>query len=190
MQLKVSKSDGNAESYFHTKVVGTISNAMARANYGDIFLAEHLSEVVTYYLYNRDGLRAVSSSEIFSIILALLTDTGHEDAAVELSDYHFKRKLQRARTEVAPGELQKLRDAERLHELDHSLRSRWDKSRIVLDLISEAGLERQAARAVASNVEEKIFGTGLTVIPTGLIKQFVFNEAAAILRAQKQLQTI
>jgi len=190
MQLKVIKSDGSAESYFHTKVVGTISNALARANYGDISFAEHLSEVVTYYLYNRDGLRAVSSSEIFSIILALLTDTGHEDAAVELSDYHFKRKLQRSRTEVAPGELHQLRDAERLYELDHSLRSRWDKSRIVRDLISQAEIGRQAARAVASNVEEKIFGTGLTVVPTGLIKQFVFNEAAAILRAQKQLQAV
>jgi transcriptional regulator NrdR family protein len=190
MQLKVVKSDGSAESYFHTKVVGTISNALARTNYADIFLAEHLAEVVTYYLYNRAGLRSVSSSEIFSIILALLADTGHEDAAVELSDYYFKRKLQRTRTEVIPGDIQRLRDAEELYELDHGLRVRWDKVKIVQDLMSEAGLDRQAARAVASNVEEKIFGTGLTVVPTGLIKQFVFNEAAAILRAQKQLQTI
>ncbi|MHC5073700.1 MAG: hypothetical protein ACYTFE_02610, partial [Planctomycetota bacterium] len=97
---------------------------------------------------------------------------------------------QRARTEVVLGELQQIRDAEALYELDHSARSRWDKGRIVCDLIYEAGLDRQAARAVASNVEEKIFGTGLTVVPTGLIKQFVFNEAAAILRAQKQLQTV
>ncbi|MHC4842211.1 MAG: hypothetical protein ACYTEE_00270 [Planctomycetota bacterium] len=190
MQLKVVKSDGSAESYFHTKVVGTISNALARVDYGEVFLAEHLSEVVTYYLYNRDGLRSVSSSEIFSIILALLTDTGHDDAAVELSNYHFKRKLQRARTEVVLGELQQIRDAEALYELDHSARNRWDKGRIVRDLMSEADLDRQAARAVASNVEEKIFSTGLTVVPTGLIKQFVFNEAAAILRAQKQLQAV
>ena len=190
MQLKVIKSDGSVESYFHTKVVGTISNAFARANYADILLTEHLSEVVTYYLYNRDGLRAVSSSEIFSIILALLTDTGHEDAAVELSDYHFKRKLQRARTEVVSGDIQRIRDAEALYEKDSSARSRWEKGRIVRDLIKEANLDRQAARAVASNVEEKIFGTGLTVIPTGLIKQLVFNEAAAILRAQKQLQAV
>jgi transcriptional regulator NrdR family protein len=190
MQLKVVKSDGSAESYFHTKVVGTISNALARADYADIFLAEHLSEVVTYYLYNRDGLRSVSSSEIFSIILALLTDTGHDDAAVELSDYHFKRKLKRARTEVISGEMQKLRDAEMLYSLDHRERCRWDKGKIVRDLISEAELDRQTARAVASNVEEKIFSTGLTVVPTGLIKQFVFNEAAAILRAQKHLQSV
>ncbi|MHC4757874.1 MAG: ATP cone domain-containing protein [Planctomycetota bacterium] len=190
MQLKVIKSDGSAESYFHTKVVGAISNAFARADYGNIFIAEHLAEVVTYYLYNRDDYRSISSNEIFSIILALLTDTGHEDAAVELSDYHFKRKLQRARTEVVPGELHQLRDAQEIYELDPGLRNRWDKSIIVRDLMSKADLELQPARAVASNVEEKIFATGMTVVPTGLIKQFVFNEAAAILRAQKQLQTV
>jgi len=190
MQLKVIKSDASVEPYFHTKVVGTICNALARANYADMFLAEHLSEVVTYFLYNRDGLRTVTSGEILSIILALLTDTGYDDAAVELSDYHFKRKLQRSRTEVVPGQLQQLRDAVILFELEHSQRRRWDKTRIVRDLISEANLDRQAARAVASNVEEKIFGTGLTVVPTALIKQFVFNEAASVLRAKKQLQTV
>jgi hypothetical protein len=37
-------------------------------------------------------------------------------------------------------------------------------------------------------VEEKVFNMGLPVVPAGLVKQLVLNDAAAVLRAQNQLQ--
>jgi hypothetical protein len=42
---------------------------------------------------------------------------------------------------------------------------------------------------IASMVEEKIFNIGITLVPASLIKQLVLGDAAAVLRAQRQLQT-
>ena len=55
MQLKVRKEDGSVEEYLHTKVMGAISNALASAGEADIFVAEQLAEVVTYYLYQQQN---------------------------------------------------------------------------------------------------------------------------------------
>ena len=35
-QLKVIKSDGNEEEYYHTKVIGTISNALNNTTLADV----------------------------------------------------------------------------------------------------------------------------------------------------------
>jgi hypothetical protein len=39
-------------------------------------------------------------------------------------------------------------------------------------------------------VEEKIFNMGITLVTASLIKQLVLGDAAAILRAQRQLQSV
>ena len=190
-QLKVIKTDGSTEEYLHTKVIGTISNALALVGEPDIDIAEQLAEVVTYFLYQRQNHRSVTSSEIFSVIKAVLTSTMHGDAAAALSEYKNQRKLKRNRVEVAAMDIQELADAEMLCTSEQSdNRFRWNKSRIVEDLISEHGLSRQAARAVASMVEEKIFNMGITVVPVSLIKQLVLGDTATILQAQRQLQTV
>lgn len=190
-RLRVIKADGSVEEYFHTKVIGTINNAFARTDQADILLAEELAEVVTYYLYRRQDRRIVPSSEILSIIKAVLTATNHEEAAVALSEYHFKRELKRSRTEVASIDVEALADAERLcksEQLDG--RCRWDKSRIVADLVTKQELSQQTARTIASMVEEKIFNMGVAVVPASLVKQLVLGDTAAVLRAQHQLQAV
>jgi hypothetical protein len=191
MQLKVIKADGGIEEYLHTKVIGTISNALGRIGQADICIAEQLAEVVTYFLYHRQDRRAVSSSEIFSIIKAVLAATSYEEAAVALSEHHFERRLKRSRIEVASIDIRELADAELLcrdGELDG--RCRWDKSRIVNDLVTKYDVCRQTARMIASMVEERVFSMGITLVPASLIKQLVLGDAAAVLRAQRQLQTV
>jgi hypothetical protein len=191
MQLKVIKADGGIEEYLHTKVMGTISNALGRIGQADICIAEQLAEVVTYFLYHRQDRRAVSSSEIFSIIKAVLAATSYEEAAVALSEHHFERRLKRSRIEVASIDIRELADAELLcrdGELDG--RCRWDKSRIVNDLVTKYDVCRQTARMIASMVEERVFSMGITLVPASLIKQLVLGDAAAVLRAQRQLQTV
>jgi len=190
-QLKVIKADGSVEEYLHTKVLGTISNALGSAGQADIGVAEQLAEVVTYYLYNGENRRSVTSSEIFSVIKAILAATNYEDAAVSLSEHHFERKLKRSRIEVVWVDVQELTDAELLvrgEELGN--RCRWDKSRIVGDLVTKYDISRQTARTIASMVEEKIFNIGITLVPASLIKQLVLGDAAALLWAQRQLQTV
>lgn len=190
-QLHVVKADGTTEEYLHTKVIGTINNALSAAGRPDIAMAEDLAEVVTYYLYKKQDQRQVSSGEILAMIKAVLTSTGHEAAAVALGEHAIGRRLRRARTEVLAVNVQDFRDVEELHRLRQSpQRMPWDKSRIVCDLTTEAGMSRQTARAVASVVEERVFNMGMTLVPRSLVKQLVLGEAAAMLRAQKELQAV
>ena len=190
-QLKVIKEDGSIEEYLHTKVMGTISNALASIDQADIYLAEQLAEVVTYYLYHRQDRRDVTSSEIFSMIKAVLTATGHEEAAIALSEYHFERRVKRSRIQVASVDVRELMDAELLARADDTDgKCRWDKSIIVRGLAAKHGIPQQTARTIASMVEEKVFRMGVTLVPASLVKQIVLGDAAAILRAQEQLQAV
>lgn len=191
MQLKVIKADGAVEEYLHTKVIGTINNALGRIGQADMYIAEELAEVVTYYLYHRQDQHNVTSNEVFSIIKAVLTATGHEDAALALSEYQFERKLKRSRIEVISADIQEPADVELLGRIEqlHS-GSRWDKAKIVNNLVTKHNVPRQTARTIASMVEEKIFNIGITLVPVGLVKQLVLGDAAAMLRAQRQLQDV
>jgi hypothetical protein len=191
MQLRVTKTDGSVEEYLHTKVVGTISHALGRIDHSDVYVAEELAEVVTYFLYHKQKPRAASSSEILSIIKAVLTATGREDAAIALSEHHFERRLKRSRVEVVAVDIERLSDADALAGDGHTNgRCRWDKSRIVKDLMTKHSLSRQTARTIASMVEEKVFSMEISSVPVSLIRQLVLGDAAAVLRAERQLQTV
>jgi len=190
-QLKVLKGDGSLEEYFHTKVMGTISLALDGVNQTDICVAEHLADVVTYFLYHKHDRRDIASSDIFSIIKLVLTATGHEKAAIELSEHQHQRKLKRSRIEVVAIEIKDFSDIEELYETKELVgRSRWDKTRIVFDLVSKHDIDKQTARTIASMVEEKIFSMGISQIPMSLIKQLVWSDAALVLKAERQLQTV
>ncbi len=190
-QLKVIKADGSIEEYSHTKVIGTINNALGKIGQADIYIAEQLAEVVTYFLYHRQNRRSVTSSEIFSIIKAVLTAISYEEAAIGLSEHHFERRLKRSRTEVVSIDIQELTDAELLAGTEGTnSRCRWDKSRIVEGLVTKYDLCQPTARAIASMVEEKIFNMGISLVPSSLIKQLVLGDTATVLRAQRQLQTV
>jgi len=191
IQLKVVKADGVVEEYLHTKVMATVNNALGRIDQADMDIAEQFAEVVTYYLYHQQNHHSVTSGEILSVIKVVLATTGYEKAAIALSEHHFKRKLGRSRIEVVSINIQKLTDAELLGSADEiSSRCRWDKSRIVMDLMAKHDLCRQTARTIASMVEEKILKMGITLVPSSLVKQLVLGDAATVLRAQRQLQAI
>jgi transcriptional regulator NrdR family protein len=190
LKLTVVKTDGTKEPYLHTKVLGSIANAIGAAGQPDITAAQELTEAVTFFLYRNATNRAISASEILSVIETVLAGTGFEEAAVALSEHHFGRRLKRCRIEVARSRHSELSDTDNLYA-DHSeqVKSRWNKSRIVEYLVTKHHLHRQIARTVASMVEEKVFNMGLPVVPAGLVEQLVLNDAAAVLRAQNQLQT-
>jgi len=189
-QLKVIKSDGSEEEYLHTKVIGTISNALGNTGNADVYIAEQFADVVTYYLYHRQNRRSATSSEILSIIKAVLTETGYDDAAIRLSEYNFERKIKRSRVEVVSIDIHEQTDAELFTgAMESGSRCRWNKSRIADGLVTDNALCRHTARAIASMVEDRIFDMGISLVPTSLIKQLVLNETAAILQAQRQLQT-
>lgn len=189
-QLQVLKIDGTTEEYIHTKVVGTINNALTAAGGPDMMMAEDLAEVVTFYLYRKQDQREVSSSEILSMIKAVLVSTGFEPAAAALGEHAIERRLNRARTEILAVEVRDFADVERLGRTRQSPeRIPWDKARIIDELTLESGLSRQIARVVAAMVEERIFRMGMTQVPQSLLRQLVLGEAATVLRAHRELQT-
>ncbi len=190
-RLKVIKEDGSVEEYLHTKVLGTISNALTSVGRGDIYAAEQLAEVVTYYLYHRRERRQVTSSEILSIVKVVLTSTNYEDAAAAVEDHHLGRRLKRARIEVVPVDVRELTDAQALAQgSGFEARSRWDKSRIVGDVVAEHGVSQQTARAIASMVEDKIFSMGVTRVPVSLLRQLVLGDTAVVMNAERELQAV
>ncbi|MBN1505995.1 MAG: hypothetical protein JW955_04070 [Sedimentisphaerales bacterium] len=189
-QLRVVKADGTREAYLHTKVLGAINNALSSAGQPDMTTAEHLAGVVTFHLYQEANRRSVSSGEIFAMVKAVLVVTGNEEAAAALSEHALERRLKRARTEVLDVDVRDLADLESLCEArDPPARIPWDKTRIVDDLTGRLNLPRQTARAIASVVEERVFGLGMTAVPRSLIGQLVLSETATALRAQRELQT-
>ncbi|UCC96424.1 MAG: hypothetical protein JSW66_11335 [Phycisphaerales bacterium] len=190
-QLRVIKADGTVEEYLHTKVMATINNTLGSIGQADIDVAEQFAEVVTYFLYHQHSGRSITSGEVLSMIKVVLAATGHERAAVALSEHHFERKLRRSRIEVVSVDVRDLTDAEFLVGADGpASRCRWNKSRIVEDIITEYDLCRQTARMIATMVEEKVFNMGIMLVPSSLIKQLVLGDTAAVLRAREQLQAV
>ena len=190
-QLQVVKADGTDETYLHTKVIGTINSALTAAGQGDMIFAEDLSEVVTFYLYNKWRRRTVRSHEVYSMIKAVLVATGHEEAALALSQYTLQRQLMRTRTEVLALNITEFADAQEFCEMKESpARTPWDKAQIFRDLTDRLGISHHTARAVASTVEERILRMEMTTVPLSLIKQLVLGETATMLRAERELQAI
>lgn len=188
MRLRVVKLDGSTEGYMHTKVMGTISNALTAVDHHDTTVAESLAEVVTYFVHHKHEHRSITTSEIFSIIKAVLSEANFQQGAIILNDHSHQRRLKRGRIEVISIDLRELADASLLSEADDLLKSRWNKSIIIIDLMDKYNLSCQTARTIASMTEEKILGLGITKIPLSLIKQLVLADTAAVLRAQSNLQ--
>ncbi len=188
-QLNVIKSDGSIEDYMHTKVLHTINRALLASGEHETYISEHLAEVITYFLYGERTGSEIHSSEILEAIKISLAATGYEKAAEILSERHYRRRIQRNRIEIFYVDGEEISDAERLLELQrHAGRSVWSKSIVVDDLVNNAGLDRNSARAIAAMVEEKVLGMQVGRVSSSLVKQLVLNDTASVLYAQKQLQ--
>lgn len=166
MQLQVIKADGSKEAYLHTKVIATFVNAFVEPAEKNTYLASQLAESVTFYLYNNRNEDTVTSSEIFSIVKAVLSSTGFDFAAQVLSEHSYKRNLLRARVQVVKTSSGRIDGPAETTSL-------WNKSRIIVDLITEQNLDPASARTVASLVEEKILNSGFYLVPTDFIKFLV-----------------
>ncbi|MFA5553403.1 MAG: hypothetical protein WCZ89_07080 [Phycisphaerae bacterium] len=189
-QLNVIKSDSSIEEYMHTKVLHTINRALVSSGEHDTDIAEHLAEVITYFLYSERAGSAVPSSQILAAIKISLASTGYEAAAEILTEHHYHRRLNRNRVEVVYVDGEEISDPEQFMQMqEQAARCVWSKSVIIDDLVNRTGLDRSSARTIAAMVEEKILGLQISRISSSLVKQLVLNDTAAVLYAQKQLQT-
>ncbi len=180
MQLKVIKADGTLEEYLHTKVIGTINNALASVDESNVFAAEQFAEAITFYLYRHHDEPRIASERIHLMIQAILSATGYDHAARALTEHRLNRQLARRRTVVVRPASS---DGDAIEEP-------WTKSVIVRDLIARQGLDYHVARAIASAVEEKALALGLSQVRITLVRELVAGETDALLRAGRQLQTV
>jgi hypothetical protein len=184
---RVLKADSSVEPYIHTKVLATLYHCFSDTGIHDITVSEQLSEVITYYVYQREETN-VSVETVFSIIKAVLTETGYSDTAAALSEHRRKRCVKRHRLEVLQTEMKDFKEV--CTKNSKIKRKPWSKSVIVEDLIVNENLDRQAARTIAGMVENKVFALSITKIPSSLVRQLVLNDAAAVLTARDNLQRV
>jgi len=183
---KVLKTDSSIEPYIHTKVLATLCHCFSGTEVADISLCEQLAEVITHYVYQQEE-NPISSETILSIIKAALTETGYQNAAEVLCEHHNKRCVNRHRLEILQADLSKFKSIKDLHA---AKKHRWNKSDIARNLMESYNLDRQTARTIASMVEDKVFALGITKIPSSLLKQLILNDAASVLTAEDELQTV
>jgi hypothetical protein len=190
MQLRVIKADGTEEEYLHTKVIATFINAFGAPAEKNTAIAQQLADAVTFYLYNKHGSNKITSSEISSIIKAVLTSTGFDNAADNLAEHHQRRNLLRARVQVVKVDMEKISPDTPLLQIDRCGPVQpWNKSKIINDLVNQYNLDPAMARTVASLVEEKILNSGFRLVPCGFIRFLAHWQMQTVLSAQQQIKT-
>jgi len=189
MSLKVTKSDGSAEVYLHTKVMGSISAAMGDSGFYQEGMTEHLAEAVTEYIVRRYGSASVGTDEIHAMIEAVLSETGYYEAALALHEHRLTRQIKRCRTEVIhhrkTGQNDPSMSDTTQNEEEEYLTQPWNKSNIINVLETEYGLESPLARAVAGAVEEKVLRMGCRRVFASLVRAMVENDLWAMKQAEQ-----
>lgn len=198
MGLSVRKSDGQCEPYIHTRVMSTIAAAVSDANCYDEQTVNALSDAVRMYVEDcRDENNqtiVIQSDEIYAMILACLQETGFVLAAELLKKHRVNRQIRRSRQLILHCLKRHLPVAERTTMEDvccvekkgyficeedacpcFSLEP-WNKSRLVFSLIKNYCMSLPAARALAGNIEEKVFNLKSSVVRSEIISQLVYNE--------------
>jgi hypothetical protein len=170
MQIQVLKADGSTESYYHTKVLGTLHRAMAAVDSDCLETAQMLSDAVTYFLYRHSESTTLTTDQIHQMILTVLDGAGFAAASEILNAHRLHRRLQRRRVEVTDSEC-----------------SVWDKRYIVRDVREQYGLKTPLARAIAGAVEEKVLRMGVTRIRKATIHHLVIDDMENLLAAHDQL---
>ena len=215
MPLIVNKSDGSKEVYLHTKVMGTMAVALGDSGSYRDDLTGQLAETVTSFLcrhYNSHGaLAVVGSDEIHSMIKAVLSDTGYEQAALSLKEHYINRQIKRSRTEVVHCRQSQKDDnwpiLSSSSDIDYGfsvsadqefsgksanefVTEPWDKSVVVKGLEQGNGIEHGMARAVAALIEEKVLKLGCRRLFSSVIREMVKNELWEMTKAQEALEVL
>jgi len=170
MQIRVTKVDGSTEAYLHTKVLGSLHQAMAAVQSDCLETAQMLSDAVTYFLYQPSQSDRLTTDQIHQMVLTVLAGAGFASAAEVLAAHRLNRRLQRRRITVVDSEW-----------------CVWDKGLIVRDLIGCYQAERSLARAIAGSVEEKVLRMGAVQIRKGLIRHLVVTDLENMLDAHHEL---
>jgi ribonucleoside-triphosphate reductase len=175
----VRKRDGRLVPFNEKKIADAIFKAARAVGGDDRVLAEELASMVTLLLEKNYNEEPPDIEEIQDTIEKVLIEMGHAHTAKAYILYRDWRARIRMSLQVRKPvqsnnnstDIALLVNAESETEL-----SEWDKSRIARALEVEADLAPSVAREIASAVERRVMGSGLTRISTSLIRELVDNE--------------
>jgi hypothetical protein len=170
--IRVTKRDGSVEPFVLAKLLHSIRCGLMMANETqdlDTSTAGNLGEAVYEYLKATYGDSRVSARQLAELVELVLTQTGHNGAAMAIREHHrFREKLRRSVmvASTRPGD-------------GRYIQHRWNKTLVLQHLRRRHGLESPSARMIAGRVEELVFSCGLRVVTCGLVREMVKSELLA-----------
>jgi len=192
---RVRKRDGREVPFDEAKIADAIFKAAQAVGGQDRQMAEELASVVTMFLEREFEGREPGIEDIQDVVEKVLIETGHARTAKAYILYRDKRARRREVLQVRKPVRQDTVSTDISLLVDPGTRDEilpWDRGRIAEALVSEAQLDENAAYAIASAVERKIFDSSINRISTSLIRELVDNELferglAAKLEQQKSI---
>jgi len=175
----VRKRDGRLVPFDKTKIADAIFKAAQSVGGEDRQMAEELADVVTLFLQKNFDGRIPGIEDIQDMVEKVLIETGHAKTAKAYILYRDRRARIRESLQVRKRikvngdttDLLLLVDAETKDEI-----SPWNKALIAQALVREADVTPELASEIASEVERKVFASGIRRISTSLIRELVDNE--------------
>jgi len=176
---RVQKRDGRVVPFQVSKIQSAIAAALAAEGQADPAFAGEVASVVELTLVDQmqrqrpgSGQGVPSIEDIQDLVEQALMELGHPQVAKSYILYRDRRARSRKALRVHRSD--SLRSPVRVREREGV--SPWSKGRLIAALITEAEMPRDAAEEIASSVERRVFGSGLTHITTGLIRELVAGE--------------
>ncbi len=183
----VVKRDGRRVPFEVGKIAGTIFRAAQAIGGEDHDRAEGLASGVAIYLAKTFGGDAPTVEQVSDAVENVLIEMGHAKTALAYARYRDKRsRMRRLRagdtraflTDANGGPwereaLDALGGGPALVRTSHETLAEWDRQRIVSALITETGLEAEAAERIAEEVEEQIRAAGVKSLTAPLVRELV-----------------
>ncbi|MHC4941493.1 MAG: ATP cone domain-containing protein [Planctomycetota bacterium] len=175
--MKTRKRDGRLDLFDPSKIAAAIQKAARAAGCGDGLLSEELASVVTLFLEKDFSDGVIPTREIQETVERVLMETGHTEIARAFLLYRERRERMKEVVQVREsddGAAQAM--APEVDGGRGTTISPWSKARIISALITEAEIPGDMANEIATEVESKVFRSGLTRISSSLIRELVDNE--------------
>lgn len=170
--MRVRKRDATIEPF----EIAKLRNCLRAAMHGaadpaglDNTAAGSLAEAIQEYLRVSTPRRVASAGHLAELAEVVLSQTGHDAAAMAFRQHAQLRDQQRKWLMVAcprPSD-------------GRFVQQRWRKSRLVASLQQGHTLDRSTARMIAGRVEQLIFNCGLKVVTANLVREMANSELLA-----------
>ncbi|MCK4401484.1 anaerobic ribonucleoside-triphosphate reductase [bacterium] len=175
----VRKRDGRIVLFDKNKIMQAILKAAAAVGGQDKTVAEELTNAITSYLEQNFRNNVPEIEEIQDIVEKVLIETGHAKTSKAYILYRNERARLREMLQVRKEKKVKATTTDLslfVSTVTHDEILPWNKAKISMALVKEAGVSQSVADTIATSVEENIFTSGLTQISTSLIRELVDNE--------------